>query len=1091
MNISEGFIKRPIATSLLMAAIALFGMVAYRSLPVSDLPNVDFPTLLVTAQLPGASPETMGASVATPLENQFSMIAGLESMTSVNSLGSTQITLEFDLNRSLDGAAVDVQAAITQAARLLPQGMPTPPTFTKVNPADQPILYLVITSTTVPPWTLDEYAETRIAQRISMVSGVAQVQVLGSQKYAVHAQLDPHALASRQIGINEVESALRNWNVNTPTGAIIGPHKAFTLQATGQLMSAAEYKDMIVTYRNGAPVRLAELGNIIDGVEDQRTASWFYNRDSQQRAITLGIQRQPGTNTIAVADAVKALMPQFRLELPTSVHMDVLYDRSDTIRESYRDVQFTMLLTLALVIMVIYVFLRNLWATVIPSLALPFSIIGTFAVMYLLNYSLDNLSMMALILSVGFVVDDAIVMLENIYRHVEMGEEPLMASLVGSREIGFTIVSMTLSLAAVFIPVLFMGGVLGRLFREFSVTICVAILISGVVSVTLTPMLCSRFLKKPHHRTPPHGTGGAEAAGAAGISRFERWTEAGFQAMLRGYDRTLQIVLGARRATMVAFVVVLLLTAVLFMIVPKGFIPDQDTDQIAVTTEAAQGASYDNLVEYQSRIADIIRRDPNVEGLVSTVGGSAANTLGGPNLGQIVVHLKPRGDRRELANDIIEKLRPQLADIPGMEVYLQNPPTVRIGGQVSKSLYQYSMQSPDRPQLYAASRALLKALANEPGLVDLTSDLEITSPQVNVEIDRDKAAALGVTANQIENAFYDAYGPRWVSTIYAPVNEYKVLLELAPQFQADPSALSLLYFKAAQQAGAGASGAATSGAVGGATAAGPGAAAATNTTTNAAGTVVPLDTLAKTTQVIGPQAVNHKGQLPAVTISFGLAQGASLGSALSRVREVADQTLPEGVSGQFQGAAQAFQSSLGNLAILLVIAIMVVYIVLGILYESYIHPLTILSGLPSAGFGALVTLIVFRMDLNIYAFVGMIMLIGIVEKNAIMQIDFALEAERSGKTPQEAIYQGCLIRFRPIMMTTMAALLGAVPIALGYGAGGEARQPLGLVVVGGLLFSQLVTLYLTPVVYTYMAQIQEWLKSRQKRSALEPVSVGK
>jgi HAE1 family hydrophobic/amphiphilic exporter-1 len=1082
VNISEGFIKRPIATSLLMAAIALFGLVAYRSLPVSDLPNVDFPTLLVTAQLPGASPETMGASVATPLENQFSMIAGLESMTSVNSLGSTQITLEFDLNRSLDGAAVDVQGAITQAARLLPQGMPTPPTFTKVNPADQPILYLVITSSTVPPWTLDEYAETRIAQRISMVSGVAQVQVLGSQKFAVHAQLDPHALAARQIGINEVEAALRAWNVNTPTGSIIGPHKSYTLQATGQLMTADEYKNMTVTYRNGSPVRLGELGNIKDGVEDERTASWFYTRDGEQRAITLGIQRQPGTNTIAVADAVKALLPQFKIELPSSIHMDILYDRSDTIRESYRDVQFTMLLTLALVIMVIFVFLRNVWATVIPSLALPFSIIGTFAVMYLLDYSLDNLSMMALILSVGFVVDDAIVMLENIYRHVEMGEDPLTASLVGSREIGFTIVSMTLSLAAVFIPVLFMGGVLGRLFREFSVTICVAILISGVVSVTLTPMLCSLFLKKPH----AHGN----------ASKFERITEGGFQGMLRGYDRTLKIVLQHRPATMVAFVVVLVLTGLLFILVPKGFIPDQDTDQISVTTEAAQGTSYDKLVQYQGEVAEIIRQDPNVEGLVSTVGGSAAATLGGPNLGQIVVHLKPRGDRKELATDIIQKLRPQLAKVPGIEVYMQNPPTVRIGGQVSKSLYQYSMQSPDREELYTAARNLRKALAAEvQGIEDLTSDLEISSPQVNVEIDRDKAAALGVTANQIENAFYDAYGPRWVSTIYAPVNEYKVLLELAPEFQADPNALSLLYFKATPTGGAGGGGPAGAA---GQTVAGAAAAAGGGTPSSqvggalgdagraAAGTVVPLDTLAKMKQVVGPQTVNHHGQLPAVTISFGLAPGASLGSVLTQVREVADRTLPDTVGGQFQGAAKAFQSSLSNLAVLLVIAVMVVYIVLGILYESYIHPLTILSGLPSAAFGALVTLILFRMDLNIYAFVGMIMLIGIVEKNAIMQIDFALEAERSGKTSHEAIYEGCLIRFRPIMMTTMAALLGAVPIAVGYGAGGEARQPLGLVVVGGLLFSQLVTLYLTPVVYTYMAQLQTWMKSRHTGRSLAP-----
>jgi HAE1 family hydrophobic/amphiphilic exporter-1 len=1074
LNISEGFIRRPIATSLLMAAIVLFGLVAYRFLPVSDLPNVDFPTLLVTAQLPGAGPETMASSVATPIENQFSMIAGLQSMTSVNSLGSTQVTLEFDLNRALDGAAVDVQSAITQAARLLPQGMPTPPTFTKVNPADEPILYLVITSTTMPPWTLDEYAETRIAQRISMVSGVAQVQILGSQKYAVHVQLDPHKLAARQIGINEVETALKSWNVNVPTGTIVGPHKAFTLQASGQLTSADQYNSMVVAYRNGAPVRLDQLGTIVDGVEDRRTASWLYTSDNQQRCITLGIQRQPGTNTIAVADAVKALLPQFRAELPTSVHMDVLYDRSETIRESYRDVQFTMALTLALVIMVIFVFLRNVWATIIPSLALPFSIIGTFSVMYLLGYSLDNLSMMALILSVGFVVDDAIVMLENIYRHVEMGEDPLTASLAGAREIGFTIVSMTLSLAAVFIPVLFMGGVLGRLFREFSVTICVAILISGVVSVTLTPMLCSRFLRRPSG----HGEG-----------RFGRAAEGGFQWLLNGYDRTLQAVLRHRLATMVAFVLVLTLTALLFVAVPKGFIPNQDTDQISVVTEAAQGTAFDKLVEYQSAVADVIRRDPNVEALVSTIGGSAAQTLGGPNLGQIVVHLKPRSGvftagRKELADAIIAKLRPEIAMIPGMEVYMENPPTIRIGGQVSKSLYQFSMQSPDREELYAAVRNLLKALSRDPGLEDLTSDLEIASPQVNVEIDRDKAAALGVTANAIESAFYDAYGTKWVSTIYGTVNEYKVLIELDPKYQADPSALSLLYFKATPGTAATPTGIgnAGGGAAGSASAAG---------SAGAGGPVVPLDTLAHAREELGPQSVNHYGQLPSVTISFGLAPGASLGTVLNRVADIARNILPPTVSGQFQGAAKAFQSSLSNLAILLAIAIMVVYIVLGILYESYIHPLTILSGLPSAGLGALVTLILFRMDLNIYAFVGMIMLIGIVEKNAIMQIDFALEAERSGMSPEKAIYQGCLIRFRPIMMTTMAALLGAVPIALGYGAGGEARQPLGMVVVGGLIISQLVTLYLTPVIYTYMATFQTWLKRGASVQTLAPATAGK
>ena len=1037
MNVSQTFIERPIATSLLMAAIGLFGMVAYRSLPVSDLPNVDFPTLLVTASLPGASPETMASAVATPLENQFSMIAGLNAMTSTNSLGSTQITLEFDLNRSLDGAAVDVQAAITQAARLLPAGMPTPPTFTKVNPADQPILYLALTSATVPLWTLDEYAETRVAQRISMVSGVAQVQVLGAQKYAMHAQMDPHNMASRQIGINEVEAALRNWNVNLPTGTIIGPQRAFVLMASGQLMTAAQYKPLVVAYRNGSPVRLEELGNVIDGVEDDKTASWFYTPRGNQRAVVLAIQRQPGTNTIEVTDGVKRLIPVFRSELPASVQMDTLYDRSETIRESYHDVQFTMVLTLGLVVMVIFLFLRNFSATVIPSLALPFSIIGTFAVMYLLHYSLDNLSMMALILSIGFVVDDAIVMLENIVRHMELGEPPLMAALKGSREIGFTILSMTLSLAAVFIPVLFMGGVLGRLFKEFAVTICVAILISGVVSVTLTPMLSSRFLHSPDEQRR---------------SWFYRATERFFERMLRIYDRTLQAVLRHRGATMAVSTAVLVATVWMFVDIPKGFIPDQDTDQLLAITEAGQGTSFYQMVEYQKQIADVIRQDPNVEALVSSVGGVEASTLGGPNFGQMVVHLKPRSRRKLLVNDVIEELRPKLSGFEGMKVYLQNPPTIRIGGQVTTSLYQFSMQAPDKPELHAAAVKLQHEIEKLPDLVDVTSDLQIQTPQVNVDIDRDKAAALQVSAQQIENALYDAYGTRWVSTIYAAINEYKVLLELMPQYQADPRALSLLYFKANS------------------------------------GRLIPLDTLAHVTQESGPQTINHYGQLPAVTISFNLKPGASLGNALNSVDDLAKRTLPATISTTFQGAAKAFQGSLTNLWILMGVAIMVVYIVLGILYESYIHPLTILSGLPSAGFGALLTLYLFHMDLNIYAFVGLIMLIGIVKKNAIMQIDFALDAERhQGFTPKQAIYEGCLIRFRPIMMTTMAALLGAVPIALGYGAGGEARQPLGLVVVGGLLFSQLVTLYLTPVVYTYMAAAQDHFRRRKEHSVtVEP-----
>jgi len=762
-------------------------------------------------------------------------------------------------------------------------------------------------------------------------------------------------------------------------------------------------------------------------VQDDKTASWYYTHKNAGRSIILAIQRQPGTNTITVTDGVKNLLPLFKAELPPSVNMDILYDRSDTIRESYKDVQFTMLLTLGLVVMVIYLFLRNVSATIIPSLALPFSIIGTFSVMYLLNYSLDNLSMMALILSIGFVVDDAIVMLENIVRHIEHGEEPLTASLKGSGEIGFTIVSMTLSLAAVFIPVLFLGGVLGRLFKEFAVTITVAILISGVVSVTLTPMLCSRFLRGAHE-----GTRGW----------FYRLTERYFDGMLRVYDHTLKAVLRHRIAMMVSFVLVLGATAYMFVTVPKGFIPDQDTDQLHIITEASQGTSYYEMADYEQKIASAVSQDPNVESLMASVGGTTASNLGGPNYGELVIHLKPRAQRQIGVNDIIKELRPRLAAYPGVKSYLQNPPTIQIGGQVTKSLYQFSMQTPDRALLYSETGKLAEEVEKLPGVEDVTTDVAVTTPQVNVTIDRDKAAAMNINANTIENALYDAYGPRWVSTIYGSANEYEVLLELEPKYQRDPQALSLLYFK------------------------------------NTNNKLIPLDTMAKIQTETGPQTINHYGQLPAATISFNLRPGAALGDVTNQIQALADNQLPETISTQFQGAAKAFMSSLGNLWVLLIIAILVVYIVLGILYESYIHPITILSGLPSAGFGALLTLEIFHMDLSIYAFVGLIMLIGIVKKNAIMQIDFALDAERHHNlTPEQAIYEGCLIRFRPIMMTTMAALLGAVPIALGYGAGGEARQPLGLVVVGGLLFSQLVTLYLTPVFYIYMSAIQAKVRS--------------
>jgi HAE1 family hydrophobic/amphiphilic exporter-1 len=1040
MNIAELFIRRPVMTTLVMLGILLFGFMGYRLLPVNDLPNVDFPTLQVSASLPGASPETMASSVATPLERQFSTIAGIDSMTSSSALGLTQITIQFTLDRDIDAAAQDVQAAITAAMRQLPPEMPSPPTYQKVNPADQPILYLSLNSPTLPLSVVDEYGETLMAQRISMVSGVAQVAVFGAQKYAVRVQLDPRLLASRGIGIDEVQKAVEQGNVNLPTGTLYGHHQAFTVQASGQLMEAAAYRPLIVAYRNGSPVRLGELGRVIDSVQNDKVAGWYIGT----RSIILAIQRQPGTNTVEVVDSIKKLLPNFRAQLPAGVNLDVLFDRSISIRASVRDVKFTLSLTVCLVVMVIFLFLRNLSATVIPSMALPMSIIGTFAAMYLLSFSLDNLSLMALTLSVGFVVDDAIVMLENIVRHMEKGEGTYEAALNGSREIGFTILSMTLSLAAVFIPVLFMGGIIGRLFREFAVTIGVAILVSGFVSLSLTPLLCSRFLRPPKEERHGH---------------VYAVTERAFQKMLTTYDWTLRRVLHHHAATMLVSSLLLVATAYLFVVVPKGFIPSEDTGQIFGFTEAAQDISFDEMARHQKVVAEIVRQDPNVEAFSSSIGAGGASATG--NTGRIFIRLKDRSVRKLTPEQVIEGLRPRLAQIPGMRVFIQNAPPIRIGGQLTKSLYQFTLQGSDTRELYRVAPLLESKIRGLPGLQDVTSDLQINSPQVRVEIDRDKASALGVTADQIENALYSAYGSRQVSTIYTSTNEYWVILELDPQFQRDPSALSMLYIRSNQ------------------------------------GRLVPLSAAAKLSRGVGPLTVTHLGQIPSVTISFNLKSGVALGEAVSQIEQIGRSDLPATISTSFQGFAQAFQASLQGLGLLLLMAILVIYMVLGILYESFIHPVTILSGLPSAGFGALVTLMIFHTDLNIYAFVGIIMLVGIVKKNAIMMIDFALEAQRKeGRPPAEAIYEACLIRFRPIMMTTMAALMGTLPIALGFGAGAEARRPLGLAVVGGLVVSQLLTLYITPVFYLYMERLRHWgerVRARlqgQKETAAQPAKIG-
>jgi hydrophobic/amphiphilic exporter-1 (mainly G- bacteria), HAE1 family len=1019
MNISDIFIRRPVMTTLVMVAILIAGIMGYRLLPVNDLPAVDFPTLEVTATLPGASAETMASSVATPLEKVFSTISNLDSMSSVNTLGTTRITLQFNLNRNLDAAALDVQSSISTTLRNLPPEMPAPPTYRKVNPADQPIFYITMSSPTLRLSDVTEYAETYVAQQVSMISGVAQVQVFGSQKYAVRIQLDPEAMAAKGIGIDEAAAAIKRANVNLPTGVMTSAVREFTIESDSQLTQASLYQPVIITYRNGSPVRLQDIGIALDCVEANKRANWFDN----ERTVILAVQRQPGTNTVAVVDAIKALMPRFEKQIPASVNLGVMYDRSVSIRQSVDDVKFTLFLTVCLVVTVIFLFLRNFTATIIPSLALPMSIIGTFAGMYLLGYSLDNISLMALTLAVGFVVDDAIVMLENIVRHMEQGKKPFEAAIEGSKEISFTIVSMTLSLAAVFIPVLFMGGVVGRLFQEFAVTISISILVSGFVSLTLTPMLCAKMLrpgKSDDHHEHRRGI------------------------LFKLYEISLRQILKHRFLTLVGSILLLAATVYLFQIVPKGFLPASDMGYIQATTESYQGISLEAMGEYQQIAAKIVANDPNVQSVMSAIGpGGSVLSL---NAGRMFIRLKDSEQRKLSADEVINKLRPKLAHIPGMRVILQNPPSIPLGGRYTRALYQFTMQSTDAAALFEAAPEFESKMRELPMLQDVSSDLEIKNPQINLAIDRDRASALGLSPYQIEDALSTAYSSREISTIYAKNNTYKVLMELSPKFQTNPDSLSLLHVRSSN------------------------------------GGLVPLDTVTRYTTSAGPMSVNHSAQFPAVTISFNLKPGVALGEAVDAVESLARQTLPASFTTGFQGTAQAFQASFKGLWLLLALSIVVIYLVLGILYESFIHPLTILSGLPSAGAGALLTLMLFQKDLGLYGFVGIIMLIGIVKKNAIMMIDFALEAQRKeNRSAAEAIYEGALTRFRPIMMTTMAALMGTLPIAVGYGAGGEARQPLGLAVVGGLVVSQLLTLYFTPVYYIYLDAFQK-LFSRGKRS---------
>ncbi len=1031
MNISAPFVKRPVMTTLLTSAILLFGVLTYPLIPVSDLPNVDYPVIQVSASLPGASPETMASAVATPLEKQFSVIAGLESMSSSSSLGNVRITLQFTLARDIDLAAQDVQAAISRTSKQLPSDMPSPPSYNKVNPEDQPILFLALTSPTLRMSEIDRIAQNILVPKISMTSGVAQVNVHGSQKYAVRIQINPQSLAAYGIGMDEVQKAVDAANVNIPGGILDGRTKTFTIQPRGQLLKAEEYRKIIIAKRNGEPIRLEDIGTSVDSVENDRSAAWYCTGDSQQRAIILAIQKQPGVNTVKVADDVKAILPDLQAAIPSSVSIKLLFDRSITIKSSASEVKFTMMLTICLVIMVIFIFLRNLRATIIPSMSLPLSLLGTFSVMYLLGYSFDNLSLMALTLSLGFVVDDAIVALENIFRHYEMGKSPMDAVLDGSKEVAFTIVSMTLSLSAVFIPVLFMGGVVGRLFNEFSMTIGTAVLVSGIVALSLIPMLSSRFMNRQ-------------------IAHDMEKTEQGkglWSRIVLSYKKTLTWNVNHTWVTLVISIAVIFAMFWLYTVIPKGFVPSEDQNRILISTEAEQGIGFEAMKERQNALVKIIQKEvPELSAFMSRCGGGGGSNSAS-NSGNINITLKPKSERKRGVEEIISVLRKSLSNTPGIRVFVQNPPPIQIGARGGKSQYQYSLLSPDTDILYKFAMVAENKMSAMPELLDISSDLQISTPQIDLELDRDQASKLGVSIDQLENVLYSAYGTRQISTIFAADDQYKVLMEIQPDKRSTPEALSLLYIR------------------------------------SDSGQLVPLDSLLKKKLVAGPLSVNHTGQLPSVTISFNLKQGVALGEAVEAIEKNLIPLYPAGVSGSFQGTAQAFQKSMKGMNLLFILTIFIIYMVLGILYESFIHPLTILTALPFAGFGALFSLWIFNIDLSIYAFIGLIMLVGIVKKNGIMMVDFAIEARRKGMSPEDSIIQASVLRFRPIMMTSLTALMAGIPLAIGTGLGCEARQPLGVTVVGGILFSQILTLYATPVFYVWMEKLQTYLRGTEGGSS--------